>query len=61
MYYRVMKGKLDKAVGKVNAILEGHFASLPPAERERKERAFISAAKKSRLAPGVEVPGRPKS
>jgi len=41
-----MKGKLEKAVGKIDAILEGHFASLPAAERQRNEQAFIKAAKK---------------
>jgi hypothetical protein len=41
-----MKGKMDKAVETIDAIIEGHFATLPPAERERKEQAFIKAAKK---------------
>jgi hypothetical protein len=41
-----MKGKTDKAVEKIDAILEGYFSSLPPSERARKERAFINAAKK---------------
>lgn len=45
-----MKGKTAKApekiVDKIDAILEAHFASLPPAERERRERAFINGAKK---------------
>lgn len=41
-----MKGKIDKAVETIDAILEGHFASLPPAERRKKEQAFIKAAKK---------------
>jgi len=41
-----MKGKTDRAVEKIDAILEGHFSSLPPLERAQKERAFIKAAKK---------------
>jgi hypothetical protein len=41
-----MKGKLDKAVDKIDAILEAHFASLPPAQRKQRERAFIEVAKK---------------
>jgi hypothetical protein len=48
-----MKGKSAKAtaeaVNKIDAILEAHFASLPPAEREQRERAFIKAAKKISL------------
>ena len=38
------KDKTGKAVEKIDAILEGHFSSLPPSERAQKERAFISAA-----------------
>jgi hypothetical protein len=41
-----MKGKTDKAVEKIDAILEGYFSSLPPLERAKKERAFIRPAKK---------------
>jgi hypothetical protein len=37
-----MKGR---TVEKIDAILAGYFSSLPPAERERKEGAFIKAAK----------------
>jgi hypothetical protein len=39
-----MKGKTEKAVEKIDAILDGYFSSLSPAERERKEGAFIKAA-----------------
>jgi len=45
-YDRNVKGKTDKAVDRIDAILEGFFSSLPPAERERKEGAFIKTAKK---------------
>jgi hypothetical protein len=45
-YHDEMKGKTDKAVENIDAILEGHFSSLPPRERARRERAFINAAKK---------------
>jgi hypothetical protein len=41
-----MKGKTEGAVEKIDAILEGHFAALPPAERKRSEQAFIKTAKK---------------
>jgi hypothetical protein len=40
------KAKLDKAVDKIDAILEAHFASVPPAQRNQRERDFIEAAKK---------------
>jgi hypothetical protein len=54
-----MKGKLDKAVDKIDAILEAHFASLPPAARERKEQAFIRAAKK--IDTRAKQQGQPRS
>jgi hypothetical protein len=41
-----MKGKTEKAVEKIDAILDGYFSSLPSAERARKEGAFIKAAKR---------------
>ena len=40
-YGQNMKGNTDKAVEKIDAILEGYFSSLPPLGRAQKERAFI--------------------
>jgi hypothetical protein len=54
-----VKGKTDKAVEKIDAILEGYFSSLPPRELARKERAFINAAKKIDVR--AKQPERPKS
>jgi hypothetical protein len=54
-----MKGKTDKAVEKIDSILDGYFSSLPPAERARKEGAFIQAAKK--IDTRAKQPARPKN
>jgi hypothetical protein len=54
-----MKGKLDKAVDKIDAILEAHLASLPPAERARREKAFIEVAKK--IETRAKQPEQPKN
>lgn len=42
MYTRVVKDpkKLRKAAEQITAILDDHFASLPPAQRAAKTRAF---------------------
>jgi hypothetical protein len=54
-----MKGKTDKAVEKIDAILEGYFSSLPPLERERKERAFAKSAK--RIDTRAKQPEQPRN
>jgi hypothetical protein len=54
-----MKGKTEKAVEKIDAILDGYFSSLPPAERERKEGAFVKAAKK--IDTRAKQPTQPKN
>ncbi len=54
-----MKGKTEKAVEKIDAILDGYFSSLPPAERAQKEGAFIKAAKK--IDTRAKQPAQPKN
>ena len=47
-----MKGKTDKAVEKIDAILEGYFSSLPPSEREKSALSSM-LLRKSMFAPSL--------